>query len=102
MDLDQEREQIAERLPSPEGPRFADQGWICGQTNLSSAFAGTDTDHTDSATAIGERSAHNAVGHAHPEDCLTGTTAGSSSNGAAETAWGIGWETCIYVPTDVF
>ncbi len=80
----------------------ADQGWICGRTDLSSTFAGTDTDCADSAAVIGERSAHDTVGHAHPEDCLTGTTASSASEGTAETAWGMGWETHICVPTNVF
>ncbi len=102
VDEDQERLQRAERdRPSSEGMGLADPGWVCGRPNLSPTFAGTNASCTASAATIGERSAHDAAGHAHPENCATGAATGIATEGAAKTAQRMGWKIPICAPDGI-
>ncbi len=80
----------------------ADPGWVCGRANLPPTFAGTDTGCTTAATTIGERGAHGAVGHAHPENHATRTAASVATEGTAKAAQRMGCKVPVHASTGIF
>ncbi len=73
-----------------------DSGQDCRTADLPSSFAGANADGAIAATAHHGPDTHGTSGHAHPEVCMTGTTATSdvSARGMrriTERAW-LGWK----------
>ncbi len=75
-----------------EGAKSTDSGQDHQTADLPFSFAGANADGAVAATAHHGSDVHGIGGRAHPEVCMTRTTAGDvSARKAAERVW-LGWK----------